>query len=315
MISDPTRLGLRLFELEIGLTENIEDARSAELVDYEVSRIAGQAARLAMVVRGQDVVEDEQTLKKLVAHGLGISPAEYREAKRWLMDTDLIQEVETKTGKRVLLEKIERLNHSENYQRIGARWLAAQQRTPKEKALIYTLDRVVEQPSSIGHLDALGNLNRTERTAVLEVGENAGVLDVLEQQGLYYSPMLWDVDPKKLAAFLAICDTSAFRSLLDDFRERPGTDITARADQVLLQAVSGGIVPAYRVRGTGGVRRYGFAPYTGNLLNSTAEKSILDKARALVASLRYGKEAASITRIRPECPVDPLSFDGSGPPL
>ena len=144
----------------------------------------------------------------------------------------------------------------------------------------------------------IGNLGKTERTAVLEVGENAGVLDILEQQGLYYSPMLWDVDPKKLAAFLAICDTSAFRSLLVDFRDRPGTDITARADQVLLQAVSGGIVPAYRVRGTGGVRRYGFAPYTGNLLNSTAEKSILDKARALVASLRYGKEAASITRIR-----------------
>lgn len=110
--------------------------------------------------------------------------------------------------------------------------------------------------------------------------------------------MLWDVDPKKLGSFLAICDSSAFQSLLSDFRRRPGTDITAREDQVLLQAVSGGIVPAYRVRGTGGVRRYGFAPYTGNLLNTTAEKSILDKARALVASLRYGKEAASITRIR-----------------
>lgn len=298
MMGDPTSLGLRLFEFEIGLSENIEDARSAELVDYDVSRIAGQAARLAMVVRGQDIIEDEQTLKKLVAHGLGISPADYREAKRWLMDADLIEEAETRAGKRVLIEKIERLNHSENYQRIGAQWSATKQRTPKEEALIYTLERVVEQPSAIRDLDALGNLGNTERKAVLEVGENAGVLDVLEQQGLYYSPMLWDVDPKKLEAFLGICDTSAFRSLLEDFRKRPGTDITAKVDQVLLQAVSGGIVPSYRVRGTGGARHYGFAPYTGNLLSSTAEKGILDKARALVASLRYGKEAATITRIR-----------------
>ena len=156
MMGDPTRLGLRLFELEIGLSENVEDAKSAELVDYEVSRIAGQAARLAMVVRGQDIIEDEQTLKKLVAHGLGISPADYREAKRWLMDIDLIQEAETRTGKRILIEKVERLNHSENYRRIGIQWSTAKQRTPKEKALIYTLDRVVEHPSSIGDLDALG---------------------------------------------------------------------------------------------------------------------------------------------------------------
>ena len=42
---------------------------------------------------------------------------------------------------------------------------------------------------------------------------------------------------------------------------------------------------------------YGFAPYTGGLLSSDAEKVILDKARALVACLRYGSEAATITRI------------------
>ena len=52
MMGDPTRLGLRLFELEIGLSENVEDAKSAELVDYGPCqrRIAGQAARLAMVL-------------------------------------------------------------------------------------------------------------------------------------------------------------------------------------------------------------------------------------------------------------------------
>lgn len=169
MMGDPTRLGLRLFELEIGVSENIEGAGSAELVDYEVSRIAGQAARLAMVIRGQDVVEDEQTLKKLVAHGLGMSPADYREAKRWLMGIDLIQEAETRTGKQILIEKIERLDHSANYERIGTQWSNAKQRTAREKALIYALDRVVERPSSIGDLDALGNLGRADRKAVLEV--------------------------------------------------------------------------------------------------------------------------------------------------
>ena len=298
MATDGTRLGLRLFELETGLSENIEDANSAELVDYEVSRVAGQASRIAMVLRGQDVIEDEHTLKKLLAHGLGVSPAEYKSAKRFLMDADLLDEAQTATGKRILVEKIERLDHAENYRRLGSLWVAERNKTSKEEALIHTLDRVVERPTSLDNLDTLGNLGKRERSAVLEVGKNAGVLDVLEQQGYYYSPMLWDVDPKKLRRFLEICDETAFTELLKGLRERPGTDITDRADQVIHQAISGGIVPAYRVKGMGGIRRYGFAPYTGNLLTSTEEKSILDKARALVASFRYGKEAAKITRIR-----------------
>jgi hypothetical protein len=43
---------------------------------------------------------------------------------------------------------------------------------------------------------------------------------------------------------------------------------------------------------------YSFAPYTGGLLGSETEKTILDKARALVSCLRYGNEAATITKIR-----------------
>ena len=298
MSTNNTRIGLRLFELEAGLTENVEDKNSAELVDYEVSRTAGQAARLAMAIRGQDVIEDEQHLKKLVALGLGLSPSEYKEAKRYLMEVDLLEETETATGKPVLVEKIERLNHADNYKRIGELWVNSNTKTAKEEGLIYTLDQVVERPAPLSRLSALGNLEKHERKAVLELGQNAGVLDVLDQQETYFSPLLWDVDPKKLGKFLSICDDSAFSLLLQQLRGKPGTDITSNQDRIMLQAISGGIVPSYRVRGLGGVRLYGFAPYTGTVLTSTEEKSILDKARALAASLRYGSEAASITRIK-----------------
>jgi hypothetical protein len=39
------RIGLRLLEFECGIAANIDDTNSAELVDYESSRAAGQAAR------------------------------------------------------------------------------------------------------------------------------------------------------------------------------------------------------------------------------------------------------------------------------
>jgi hypothetical protein len=114
------RLGLRLFEFETGLQENVEDTNSAELVDYETSRIAGRAARLAMIIRGQDIIEDEQQLKKLVAFGLDISASEYKEVKTFLMDVDLLEEATTRAGKRVLVEKVERIDHADNYERTAA---------------------------------------------------------------------------------------------------------------------------------------------------------------------------------------------------
>ena len=45
-----------------------------------------------MMIRGQDVIEDEQRLKKIAAIELGIHPAEYTAAKRFLQAADLIEE-------------------------------------------------------------------------------------------------------------------------------------------------------------------------------------------------------------------------------
>jgi hypothetical protein len=136
----------------------------------------------------------------------------------------------------------------------------------------------------------------------LELGGNAGIIDsVDDEKRVYYSPLLWDVSPKKLAAFLKQANQTSFGHLLRKTVGRPGSDFTNVKDPLIIQAISGGILPSYRVNSTGGERVYGFAPYTGGLLTCDEEKVILDKARALVSCLRYGSEAATITRI-----VNPL---------
>jgi len=304
MGKDAVRIGLRLLEFECGVDANIDDMHAAELVDYEASRTAGQAARLAMLIRGQDVIEDELRLKKVASHELGMTPPEYTAAKQLLLEADLVEERTTRLGKHVLNEKVQRVVHADNYRRIGELWLTRDYRTPKEEALIDVLDRVIERPTDAETIDTLRNLKKPERSAVLELGKNAGIIDsVDEAQRIYYSPLLWDVNPKKLAAFLKQADETSFNKVLHKTRTRPGTDFTSVAegnavDPLLSQAISGGILPSYRVKSTGGPRVYGFAPYNGGLLTSDAERTILDKARALVACLRYGSEAATITRIK-----------------
>src|ERR1700733_8076008 len=193
------RIGLRLLEFECGIAANIDDTSSAELVDYETSRAAGQAARLAMLIRGQDVIEDEQRLKKIAAHELSIHPAEYTVAKRLLMEADLVEERTTKSGKSVINEKISRLDHSDNYRRLGELWLSRDHRTHKEEAIIHTLDAIIEAPMAISALAPLHGLKKDDLSAVLELGGNAGIIDSVDAaKKVYYSPLLWDVNPKKL---------------------------------------------------------------------------------------------------------------------
>lgn len=298
MAVDKTRVGLRLLEFETGVSSNIDDTHSAELVDYEASRTAGQAARIAMLVKGQDVIEDETRLKKVAALELGLSGPEYSAAKRLLQQADLIEEKTTRSGKQVLNEKVERLNYADNYRRIAEVWDGTSGKTAKEEALVYTLDQVIQSPANPASIDALTSLQKSERDAVIEVGSNAGVIDTLEDVNLLYSPLLWDVNPKRLSEFLKTADKSAFGKLLKKVQTKAGLDHTTAKDSLVLQAIQGGVLPSYRVHSTGGDRLYSFAPYTGTLLSSDTEKTVLDKARALVSCLRYGNEAATVTRIR-----------------
>ncbi len=298
MASDGVRIGLRLLEFECGVTANIDDTNSAELVDYELSRATGQSARLAMLIRGQDVIEDEQRLKKIAAIELGIHPAEYNVAKRLLMEIDLIEERTTKSGKSVINEKVNRLNHADNYRRVGELWLMKGDKSHKEEALVHTFDEIVQSPRDITTIDAFRDLNSNDRTAVLELATNAGVMDSVDDGGrVFYSPLLWDVNRDKLAAFLAKARGTAFSEVLRK-ANKPGTDFTRTKDPIVIQAIAGGILPSYRVLSTGGERVYSFTPYTGGMLSSDTEGVILEKARALVSCLRYGSEAATITKIR-----------------
>ncbi len=288
------RYGLRLIELEIGLATNV-DEHSPGMVDYEISRTVGQAARLAMFVRGLDVIEDEQRLKKIAALELRISGPAYTAAKRVLQEVDLFQE-KTVLGKKVIHEKVQRLDHVSNYERLGAFWVSKTDRTENEKSLVDTLDAVIEAPVPIASIPALDNLGVEERNAVIEVGTNSCLLDKINDY--LFCPLLWEMDFEKTSRFLERHD-NGFANIVAPFKEQPGLDLaTFNSSPTILQAVSCGLIPSYRVSSTAGERVYGFSPYAGRLLVDNNQRSILDKARSIVACIRYGNEAATITKIR-----------------
>jgi len=270
------RVGLRLVEVETALAENVESA-SAELVDYEVTRTHGQAMRIAMTIRGQDVIEDETRLKKILTSELQITPQEYQSAKRLLQDHDVLSE-RTIQGKEVLVENVQRLDHVANYERLGESWVSSKKRSEKEEALVHGLDKVIELPVAAVDVDAFANLDAEDVEAVLELAKNAAILDTVSGD-ILYSPLLWDVDPKKLARVAGKIDDQAFKAVIEKVAQRPGTVVDYRSNPAAAQIVSAGILPTYAVKSSGKERSYAFAPYTGSILLSAAHKAVLEKAR------------------------------------
>jgi hypothetical protein len=143
----------------------------------------------------------------------------------------------------------------------------------------------------------IGLISEEEVDAVIELGKNAAVLDTVSDE-ILYSPLLWDVDPKKLARVAGKLNRTDFKSRIEKIVKRPGTTIDPSTDPIAAQIVSAGILPTFSVKSSGKEKSYSFAPYSGSLLSSPAQKSILEKARAIVACLRFGSEEAVITKIR-----------------
>ncbi|HWD39798.1 MAG TPA: hypothetical protein VG944_13190, partial [Fimbriimonas sp.] len=232
-----------------------------------------------------------------LAAELHITAQEYQGAKRLLQELDVLEERKFQ-GKPVLVEKVQRLDHAANYERLGESWELAKNRSHKEQALVHSLDSIILMPAIPKDVTALADLSADDLEAVLELAKNAAVLDSVNPSRLLYSPLLWDIDPKKLTKISPTLDKSKFKALIDKVMKKPGSDLSGHSDPVAAQVVSAGILPTYNVKSSGKEKKYSFAPYAGALLTSAAQKSVLEKARAIVACLRFGNEAASITKIR-----------------
>jgi len=64
------------------------------------------------------------------------------------------------------------------------------------------------------------------------------------------------------------------------------------------RAVTIGLLPTVPVSSAGGEKAFTFVPYTGALISDPTEREILDRARAIVACVRYGERHALASKIR-----------------
>jgi len=298
---DSRHVGLRLYELESAFASNL-DPTSPRLRFYRHSRLLGQAARLCQLIRGQDVIEDQDRLVAIAAAQLKIDPMHFESVLEVLKEADLIEE---RRGK--LYEKVRQIDFSENYERVGDIW-QQRKKDEREELTVYALDELVEFPRYVSELDSFSGTSDTLQKTILEVASNARLVESLSVgagEPMLFAPMLWDLDPKRVSSALGQLGTSSgLKQIMGKVQAaRSGTELsllnlTHHEQELAAKAVTIGLLPTFPVDSVAGVKSFTFTPYSGALITEQTERELLGKARAIVSCVRYGQQYAGASRIR-----------------
>lgn len=288
-------IGLRLFEFETALATSAIESASPSLRHFRKSRLAGQALRLAQLIRGMDVV-DVDRLGALASIRLRIDPVVLDTIIDTLQEADLIALRNDK-----VYERVAQIDFGSNYARIGDLWLSKRP-DGREAVAIHALDELVESPKFANELQAFSNQNKAHTDLVLEIGRNAHLIEPINVgrgEPVLLAPMLWDVEPVRFTAAMEQMSLSNLASVVNKIRTLPaGLDLTspmltAEERALAFSAVTVGLLPTYPVNSSGGERSFSFTPYSGMLIADATEREILSRARAILASVRYGEAHAS----------------------
>jgi hypothetical protein len=282
----------RLQEINEGLV-----SQSGGLVEahFRKSKRSGAAARLCNVLRGQDVLDDYEMLAA-AAGELGIPADTLDRALSELEEIGYVTLHKSGGDIRKVEERIPLL--SDSYDLIGQKWLDNKP-SDIERVTIEILDDLLVAPQRERDLKRKYNLNTDDFAIVSDVGDGGSFYKTytspVDGSTISFSPLYHDENPD---AYLNLFDRfpeSDVSDILRSIRAYQGRPLDMITDPVLIEAIRTGCIPTPSVDSSGGKKHFAFTPVKGV---GKLEKALLEKARALVACVRYGQHYAGVTRIK-----------------
>lgn len=291
----PATVGVRAHDMHHGLVK-----KHSGLINRYMKRtkVIGAAAQISTVIKDLEVIEDYGQLE-VSAGEIGIDESLLEKALRELQEVGFVRLKEA--GGEIRRVDITVPLLRDMYTDLGKRWTDTKP-TDHEKVSLEVLDEVSLIPAKARDLQKRYNLNATDFEIIRDVGINAGYLRFYRSRSdgeeVVCSPLHWDESPQSLEVLLKKYASSDVVKAIKTVRAHQGLPADQVKDQVLQDAISSGLLPTPTVDSMRGRRAFLFTP--GQSLKSY-EKSILDKARAIIACVRYGEVFGTITKI-----FDPL---------
>lgn len=289
---DKLTLGLRAQDFHEGLRET--KAFGPKEAYFEKTLRIGKAAVLAMHLRGLLYVDDYTALQ-FAAGQLGIGGSELPVILRELEEIDFVRV--RRSGEEIKRVDIRVPEFRTGYEDLGTRWEDLKP-SEIEQAGTETLHNLIQMPIKETELIQSLGMGQTEFSILRDVMRDGQLLRIqtLSGEKITYTPLAVDNDP---TAYLQWSDrfpseVSEALKILTEHQGLPVSDPIVSGNAALDDAIQTGVLMPATVSGATGTRKFVFAPRGGL---TPQERVILDKARAILACVRYGQRFAAGKRI------------------
>lgn len=274
-------------------------------VAFEHTLLIGKAACLAMHLRGLLYVEDLAQLK-YVAASLGIPALELPAVLRVLEEVSFVSVV--KSGDEIKRVECRVPEFRSGYEDLGERWTQLKP-TEIEQAGVASLANLYGAPCPLPAFKAsLGGLAKADFAILRDVMQSGQLLNVqpVDGQQIVYTPLAVDGNPALYLQWVKRfpTDVQSVMNTLLTYQGLALLDPRVSSSPALTDAIGTGVLMPVQVNGATGAQAFVFAPKGGL---QPEERTILDKARAIVACVRYGQGFAQGRAIKyPRAILDQL---------
>ncbi|WP_454113687.1 hypothetical protein [Microbacterium maritypicum] len=279
--------GLRCQDVHAGL-RNI-DPNSPVLAPLTETQKIGMAAGLASLVKGQDVVQDAQALKTVVAEQLDVSPYAFNDVVFALEQAGFVSNIKT-TGSRITSFHENVPLYTSMYEGLGVAWRAG---TPSalEQQVISLVDSLAAAPLPVEEIADRVGLDTADLQQVLDVTTESSLVQIIDfpDGRMAYSPFMGFEKPDAISDLAIEYGGHEIADAFLTLRGEQGMPL-ARAGRVLTDAVARGIVMAPSVpTPSGSLESFPVLPYSVDREFLRGRKPVLDKALSVIACLKCGE--------------------------
>ena len=291
MQDDKKILAARLQEMNEGLSTVGSGIVEKE---FRKSKKIGAAARICSLIKGRNVISEYDSLVS-AAGELGIFADTLDRCLEELQEIGYVTVHRSSGEIRKIEERIPLL--SDRLEALGDKWLASKP-SELEKVSVEILDDLLIAPVRERDIVKKYNLNPEDLALVTDVGNSAAYLRSYKSpkdgSTIVYSPLYSDENPERIITLFDKYPNTDVARLFKSIRAYQGKPVDQMSDPILREAILTGCLPTPSVDSTAGKRGFVFTPLPGV---GKLEKGLLEKARAIVACVRYGQHFAGITKI------------------
>jgi hypothetical protein len=258
-------------------------------VHFGKTLLIGKAASLAMHFKGLLYIDDYDSLQYAAAE-LGIRSLELRSVLHELEVVDFVRIV--KSGDQIKRIDIRVPEFRDGYEELSNRWSDIKP-SETEQAGVLLLNNLLSLPIKENEFTKLG-LDSRNLGILKDVMEGGQLIrfQTISGDKMIYSPLAVDSNPLTYLQWTNqhLDKVAELLNILTANQGLPLSSPRISRNQVVEDAILTGVLMPVRIRGATGEEKFIFAPRGGL---KAEERIILDKARAILASVRYGQNFAA----------------------